>query len=117
MVDHKVVTRDNDIEAALRNSATLPPGPVVAEAHIGSENGTKQLVLMMESGAQHSIPLSNLERLGSAPERSVSRIEISEDGLGLHWPDLDWDLYVPALLTRIYGTKQWMNAQAAGGSK
>jgi len=26
----------------------------------------------------------------------------------LHWPDLDADIYVPALLRGIYGNKLWM---------
>jgi len=38
-------------------------------------------------------------------------------GLGLHWPKLDADVYVPALLQGVFGSKQWMAAQlgAVGG--
>jgi hypothetical protein len=37
--------------------------------------------------------------------------------LGLHWPKLDTDLYVPALLQGVFGSKQWMAQQlgAQGG--
>jgi hypothetical protein len=38
-------------------------------------------------------------------------------GLGLHWPRLDADLYVPALLHGVFGSKNWMARQlgAEGG--
>jgi hypothetical protein len=37
--------------------------------------------------------------------------------LGIHFPTLDADLYVPALLEGVRGSKSWMAAQlgAAGG--
>lgn len=35
-------------------------------------------------------------------------IEISPGGLGLHFPMLDADLYLPALLEGIFGSRKWM---------
>src|SRR5580658_2994541 len=29
-------------------------------------------------------------------------------GLGLHWPQLDADLYVPALIEGAFGSRRWM---------
>ena len=43
----------------------------------------------------------------TAPE-SLSEIEISPADLGLHWPRLDADLNVPALLQGVLGSKHWM---------
>jgi hypothetical protein len=42
---------------------------------------------------------------------------ITPPGFGLHWPKLDSDLYVPALLEGILGSRRWMAARlgAAGG--
>ena len=51
----------------------------------------------------------------SAP--SLRNIEISATGLGLHWPKLDADLYVPALVKGVLGTKQWMTQIGAAGGK
>lgn len=44
-------------------------------------------------------------------------IEVEALGLGIHFPKLDADLYVPALLEGVLGSKRWMAAQlgAAGG--
>ena len=35
-------------------------------------------------------------------------IEITPAGLGLHWPKLDADLYLPALLQGVFGSPRWM---------
>src|SRR5437868_3887052 len=53
---------------------------------------------------------------GATPA-DLAQIEISPAGLGLHWPRLDADLYVPALLQGALGSKGWMARQlgAAGG--
>jgi len=47
----------------------------------------------------------------------LTKIEISPAGFGLHWPQLDTDLYVPALLQGVFGSKSWMARQlgAEGG--
>jgi len=40
-------------------------------------------------------------------------------GLNLHWPKLDADLYVPALVAGVFGTRDWMRkaiARQAGSS-
>jgi hypothetical protein len=34
-------------------------------------------------------------------------------GFNLHWPTLDVDLYVPALVSGIFGTRDWMSKQLA----
>jgi hypothetical protein len=38
----------------------------------------------------------------------VTKIKISPNGLGLHWPLLDADLYVPALIEGAFGSRRWM---------
>jgi len=40
-------------------------------------------------------------------------------GFNLHWPKLDVDIYVPALVAGIFGTQDWMRkalARQAGRS-
>jgi len=55
--------------------------------------------------------------LEHATPAELANIEISPLGTGLHWPDLDADLYVPGLLSGVFGSNRWMAAQlsAAGG--
>ncbi len=40
-----------------------------------------------------------------------ARVEFAPSGLGLHWPTLDADVYVPSLMQGVFGTKRWMAAQ------
>ena len=42
--------------------------------------------------------------------KDLSEINIEARGLGLHWPRLDVDLYVPSLLEGLLGTRKWMAA-------
>jgi hypothetical protein len=34
-------------------------------------------------------------------------------GFNLHWPALDVDLYVPALLAGVFGTRSWIARELA----
>ena len=47
----------------------------------------------------------------------LRNIETPAAGLGLHWPKLDADLHVPALVKGVLGTKQWMTQIGAAGGK
>jgi hypothetical protein len=49
--------------------------------------------------------------LEGASAVQLSRIEITPSGLGLHFPELDADLYIPGLLGGVFGSKAWMAAQ------
>jgi Protein of unknown function (DUF2442) len=56
-----------------------------------------------------------LEKASSA---ELEQIEITPSGYGIHFPKLDADLYLPALLQGFYGTKKRMAAALGrfGGS-
>ncbi|HSU04296.1 MAG TPA: DUF2442 domain-containing protein [Acetobacteraceae bacterium] len=48
----------------------------------------------------------------------LKTIELDAFGSGIHFPSIDADLYVPALLEGVMGSKGWMAAKlgAVGGS-
>ena len=48
------------------------------------------------------------EGLADAKPADLAVIEITPTGLGLHWPKLDADLYLPALLEGVFGSPRWM---------
>jgi hypothetical protein len=48
------------------------------------------------------------EGLEHATLEELSEIEISPSGYGLHFPALDADLYLPALLEGVFGSERWM---------
>ncbi len=78
---------------------------------------TARVVVKLNTDVQISFPAKIAEGLADASPDDLAEIEISPSGLGLHWPKLDADLYVPGLLGGVFGSKRWMAAQlgAAGG--
>lgn len=77
-----------------------------------------RVVVSLNTGVEVTFPPELAEGLADATPTDLAKIEITPSGLGLHWPSLDADLYVPGLLAGAFGGKQWMAAQlgAAGGS-
>lgn len=76
-----------------------------------------RVVVTLSTGLELAFPPQLAEGLAEASPEDLAEIEISPAGLGLHWPRLDADLYVPALLQGAFGSQQWMARQlgAAGG--
>jgi hypothetical protein len=76
-----------------------------------------RVVVVLNTGVELAFPPRLVEGLADASPDGLSDIEISPAGLGLHWPRLDADLYVPALLQGVFGSKGWMARQlgAEGG--
>jgi hypothetical protein len=52
--------------------------------------------------------LKTANKRGAASIARGPRIEISPHGLGLHWPQLDAGLYIPALIEGAFGSRRWM---------
>ena len=77
----------------------------------------KRIVVDLNTGLSISFHAGEAEGLAGASARDLADIQITPSGLGLHWPKLDADLYLPALLDGLLGSKKWLAAKlgAAGG--
>ena len=77
----------------------------------------RRVVVRLNTGIEVTFPVVLAEGLAGASPEDLAEIEVSPTGLGLHWPRLDADLYVPALLQGVLGSRSWMAAQmgAEGG--
>jgi hypothetical protein len=116
-VGHRVVTTDAEIDRAIERAKILRTQPLVADVEYRPGAGLDLLILKLTDGRRHLIPREELQGLQSATKEQIARIEILGGGTGLHWPDLDVDLYVPGLLRGVYGTKKWMaEIGRSGGS-
>jgi len=62
----------------------------------------------LSNGLELGVPVDLAQGLAGAKPAALAAIEISATGLGLHWPKLDADLYLPALMEGIFGTRRWM---------
>lgn len=72
-----------------------------------------RVVVLLETGVELGFPPGLAQGLADARPGDLVDIEITPAGTGLHFPKLDADLYVPALLEGILGSRKWM-ARALG---
>ncbi len=66
------------------------------------------VVVSLDNGLELAFPPELAEGLDTGSAVDLTTIEISPTGLGLHWPKLDADLYLPALLNGVFGSPRWM---------
>lgn len=87
----------------------LNRGPLAVAA--GYAN--KRIRVELDNGCFFEFPCDQSQDLRGAKAADLKVIEIQASGLGLYWPKLDADLYVPALVKGVFGSKNWM-AQIGG---
>ena len=100
------ITRDQFKAANKRGAAAIARGPVARAARYDARRGL--IVVSLEGGCEFAFPVAQTEGLADAPRSKLSKIAISPNGLGLHWPLLDAGLYVPGLIEGTFGSRRWM---------
>ncbi len=81
-------------------------------------SATGRVTIDLVNGCAYVFPAQLVQDLHGASHEALAQIEVDGLGLNLHWPALDADLYVPALVSGIFGTRAWMTrelARVAGG--
>jgi hypothetical protein len=108
------VTEREFEQAEARMRALREAGHAVAARY---DRRASRIVVSLNTGVQLAVPVRLVEGLAGAEAEDLAEIEISPAGLGLHWPKLDADVYVPGLLQGVFGSKRWMAQQlgTAGG--
>ncbi|WP_263372869.1 DUF2442 domain-containing protein [Granulicella aggregans] len=76
-----------------------------------------RVVLTLSSKVELMFSPKDAQGLEDATPIQLSTIEITPSGFGIHFPKLDADLYVPALLEGFLGSRKWMASRlgAQGG--
>lgn len=89
--------------------------PHAVGAHYDHRAG--RVVINLSSRLDVSFSPRDAQGLERARPSQLEEIEISPSGFGIHFPKLDADLYVPALLEGLLGSKRWMASRLghAGG--
>ena len=72
------------------------------------DHKANRLIVSLHNGVELTVPVHLIQDLADAAPGQLSTIEITPSGLGLHWPDIDADVYVPGILAGTFGTKSWM---------
>lgn len=100
-------------KASERGRRRLARGPLATAARY--EAG--RIHVELNNGCAFVFAVAHAQGLAGAKPTQLRRIEVAAAGLGLHWPMLDADLYVPALVKGVLGTKQWMAQIGAAGGR
>ncbi len=115
MATSETTNFDEEYEAAEARMTELRNEGHAVAARYDQDRGC--VVVTLNTGLELVFPTDAAEGLAGAQTDELSDIEITGAGLGLHWPQLDADLYVPALLQGVFASKRSMAAElgAVGG--
>ena len=107
--------RDAFDEATARGDKKREFGPFAVSARY--DRRAERVVVTLDNGLDVGFAPAGVQGLERAKPAQLSEIEISPSGLGLHFPKVDADVYLPALLDGVLGSRKWMAARlgAAGG--
>ncbi len=89
------------------------PHAVAAEYDVAR----RRIVVSLSSGIEVAFAPDQVQGLEQASPADLDEIEISPAGFDLHFPKVDADIYLPALLEGFFGSRKWMAARlgAKGG--
>jgi hypothetical protein len=110
------MAKSDQFDAAVRRATERQQNdPLAVSARYDRQRN--RVVISLNTGVEVAFQPDLAEGLQNASQTELSEIEISPSGFGLHFPKLDADIYVPALLKGVFGSKSWMAAQlgSAGG--
>jgi hypothetical protein len=104
-----------ELEAAKARGEARLRGPRAESAHYDA--GRNRIIVRLTTGVELGLAPRDVEGLQHASAEDLKVMEVESFGLGIHFPKLGADLYVPALLQGVLGSKPWLAAQlgAAGG--
>jgi hypothetical protein len=111
-------SRDNFKLANGRAKKLQESIPRAVSAHYDRESG--RVVIKLSSNMDVGFSPRDAQGLEKASPLELEEIEISPSGFGIHFPKLDADLYLPALLQGFLGSRKWMASrlgQAGGKSR
>jgi hypothetical protein len=81
------------------------------------------LIVELRDGRAVSVPLKWYPRLAEGSPRERRRWELIGPGIGIHWPDLDEDISVEALLNGLASNEsatslqRWRSSRRANGRR
>ena len=70
-----------------------------------------RVVVALATGIELAFSPRQVQGLEHAHPADLMDAEISPSGLGVHFPRIDADIYLPALLEGFLGSKRWMAAE------
>ena len=101
---------DESFHAANRRAAaTKAAFPAVVSVRY--DRRIARIVIALASGLELAFSPKHAQGLETAQPADLVNAEISPSGHGVHFPRLDADIYVPALMEGFLGSRRWMAAE------
>lgn len=98
---------DAEFEAAEdRGREKMKVEPRATSARYDRETG--RVVVDLVNGCTYTFPVELVQELAGADDEALSDVVVDGAGFNLHWSAIDADLYVPALVAGVFGTRDWM---------
>jgi len=98
---------DNDFlqanARAVEKKAAFP-----AAVAVRYDQRIERVVITLASKLNIAFAPGDVQALAHATPASLAETQISPSGLGIHFPLLDVDLYLPALLEGFLGSQRWV---------
>ena len=101
---------DTSFEAANRRGAAKKSAFPAALA-VRYDRRISRIVISLASGLEIAFAPRDVQGLEKAHPADLADAEISPSGLGVHFPKIDADIYIPALMEGFLGSKRWMASQ------
>lgn len=115
MDEHRVLATDREMEEALNAAQALRNEPIARAANFVPQ--LRLLIVELSNHRRLALPIEDLQGLEAATPEQLAHIELLGSGTGIHFPDLDADFYVPALIEGVYGNRRWMAQLGRKGGK
>ncbi|CDZ70286.1 Hypothetical protein NGAL_HAMBI2610_18870 [Neorhizobium galegae bv. orientalis] len=86
--------------------------PVPVSVRFDAASG--RIVVEFANGAAFMVPARSLEGLTEAEDEQLAEVELLGE-TGLHWESLDVDYSISGLMSGVFGSRTFMEAQRRGG--
>lgn len=104
-----MVTREAYDLATARGRVADEEFPRAVEASYDRKR--RRIVVELSNRIGFMFAPEDAQGLEEAKPKDLDKVEVSMAGRGLHFPTLDADLYIPALLEGVFGSSRWMAAR------
>ena len=101
----------DDTFAMANRRAVAKKAAFPAVVSVRYDRRVARVVIALASGLELAFSPKYAQGLENAHPTDLMDAEITPSGLGVHFPRLDADLYIPTLLDGFLGSKRWMAAQ------
>lgn len=105
-----------DVDAMLDRVAKAGTEALKSELRAVSarcDRATGRIEIELTNGCVHGFPPGLVEDLRGVSIDNLADVLVGGCGFNLHFPKVDVDLYVPALVAGIFGTDRWMTRELA----